>query len=221
MMPFNKTFYRRNLPHWQPQDGVFNICFRLYGSLPVEVVKNLKAARDMRMRELLEDIENEEEAKEIIAKERDLYFGKFDALLDSGDYGPTYLRQPEIAQIVADCLQYWHEKGRYKLICFCIMPNHVHLILYRTKIPLFKILQTIKTYTATQANKVLKRTGNHFWHRESYDNLVRDRLGLGVKINYQLQNPVKAKLCLHWQEWDFTYLHPEFEKYVTPSSPSG
>ncbi len=213
-MPFDKTFYQRNLPHWQPQDGVFNICFRLQGSLPVKTIENLKAARDMRISELLEDVDNEDEAKEIVGKERDLYFGKFDALLDSGSYGPTYLKQAEIAQIVADCLQYWYKKGRYKLVCFCIMPNHVHLIFYKIEMPLYKILQSIKTYTATQANRILKRSGEKFWQGESYDNLVRNRVDLGVKINYQLQNPVKAKLCSHWQEWEFTYLHPEFEKYV-------
>jgi hypothetical protein len=176
-----KEHYTRNLPHWQPKNGVFNICFRLEGSLPKEVVLGLKQLQDVRYKELSKNISDSTLLKEALRKEHDLYFGKFDELLDKSSCGPKYLSSPDIAQIVFDCLLYWHEQQRYKLICFTIMPNHVHVILYKIQMPLFSILQTIKSYTAKLANRILDKTGLPFWMQESYDNLVRDRKGLALQ----------------------------------------
>ena len=53
------------------------------------------------------------------------------------------------------------------------MPNHVHVLL----LPLIsasKLLQSLKGYTARQANLLLGRTGKKFWQAESYDHWVRD-----------------------------------------------
>jgi hypothetical protein len=37
-----KEFYRRHLPHWQPQDAIFFVTFRLKDSLPFEVIEALR-----------------------------------------------------------------------------------------------------------------------------------------------------------------------------------
>ena len=134
----------------------------------------LKEERVSRLRKIKAFEEKLEDIPIALKQENAWYVGKYDALLDKGDFGPIFLKQPKIANIVTDCIQYWHQQERYKLICYSVMPNHVHLMLYQTKLPLYKILQTIKTYTATEANILLDRTGKAFWHPESYDNLVRN-----------------------------------------------
>lgn len=212
-----KTHYKRNLPHIQPPDGVFNICFRLCNSLPKEKWLSLKEQRDFKIKEIKEVIKDPLMAKSAIRSERINYFGKYDSLLDSNDFGPTHLKSPPIAQVVYDCLLYWHNQKRYKLICFCIMPNHVHLILYQIQKPLFRILQSIKIYTAKKANLILNNKGTPFWHPESYDNLVRDRDDLRFKVEYVLQNPVKAHLVKHWADWDFTWPNPAFNDFTRNS----
>jgi REP element-mobilizing transposase RayT len=63
------------------------------------------------------------------------------------------------------------------------MPNHVHLIIYKLKKPLFKIMQVLKGYTSGEINKILNRKGK-FWHTESYDNVIRSRNELANKIKY-------------------------------------
>ena len=209
------THYRRNLPHWQPENGVFNICFRLDGSLPKETVIQLKQVHELKKKELSKTIKDAEALKEALRKERDLYFGKFDELLDSGDTGPLFLAKDEIAQIVYDSFLHWHNEGRYKLINLTIMPNHIHAILYKIQKPLFRILQSIKAFTATKANILLDREGETFWMQESYDNLIRNRTELGNKIKYNLNNPVKPGFCKHWSEWKFNFIHPEFLGYVS------
>ena len=39
-------YYRRNLPHYQPKDGIFFITYRLAFSLPKEIINNLTSRRN-------------------------------------------------------------------------------------------------------------------------------------------------------------------------------
>ncbi len=54
-----------------------------------------------------------------------------DRLLDQGATGPTFLRQPAIAELVRNSIQYGAQLGDYKMHAWVIMPNHVHLLLIR------------------------------------------------------------------------------------------
>jgi len=62
------------------------------------------------------------------------------------------------------------------------------------------VLQSLKGYTARQANKILGRTGS-FWQDENYDHWVRDEAEFARIVEYIDQNPVKAGLCGSPREW--------------------
>ena len=52
-----------------------------------------------------------------------------DRLLDEARSGPFYLRQPAIADMVAEAIQYNAATlEHYVLHAFVVMPNHVHLL---------------------------------------------------------------------------------------------
>jgi REP element-mobilizing transposase RayT len=174
--------YECRLPHRLPPGEAIFLTFRLAGSLP---------------QQLLAQWCEEDEQKR--------YFGRFDAQLARADCGPTWLAQPEVAAVVAQSMQYFDGKG-YDLLSYCIMPNHVHLVvqLPLEAPPLVKTLQRLKGYTATQANKLLERTGA-FWQAESYDHVVR-KGELERILSYVVENPVKAALVDDWQQWPYTYL---------------
>jgi len=72
--------------------------------------------------------------------------------------------------------------------------------------PLVRTLQRLKSYTATQANKLLGLTGA-FWQSETYDHVVRPG-ELERIVSYVLENPVNAGLVEDWQQWPHTYLAP-------------
>ena len=213
-MKGDKTHYRRNLPHMQPKNGVFNLCFRLYGSLPKAVIEELRALHHRKKEKLKHSYTDEEELKNALRRERDLYYGKFDALLDNPKSGPTFLANPKVAEIVAEGIMHRHKNSQYKLIQHTIMPNHVHMICYKIQRPLFRILQSLKANTGTKSNVFLDRVGETFWHNETYDNLIHSRSELARKIQYNLNNPTKAGLCRSWKDWPFSFLNPEFEKYA-------
>jgi REP element-mobilizing transposase RayT len=70
--------------------------------------------------------------------------------------------------------------------------------------PLDVILHSLKSWTASEANTLLNRTGQ-FWQHESYDHVVRSGEEFDRIVNYVLQNPVKAGLVTNWQEWRWNW----------------
>ena len=71
--------------------------------------------------------------------------------------------------------------------------------------PLASILHSWKSYTANEANKILRRNGE-FWQREYYDHLIRDDRDLDRCVAYTVQNPVKSGLCKLWEDWPWSGL---------------
>jgi DNA polymerase-3 subunit alpha len=83
---------------------------------------------------------------------------------------------------------------RYLLGGYVIMPNHVHILVrpaMEHKLP--DILQSWKSFTAKEANKLLGRTGE-FWQPESFDHIVRSEQQLEKFSRYIEENPVKTGL---------------------------
>ncbi len=208
----HKEYYKRNLPHWQPANAVFFITARLSGSLPKNIVLDLKEQRVSAINLLKDKGLPEEELEEALTQCHDVYFGKFDNLLDNSTTGPHWLKQDNIAQIWIDALFHFDEK-RYKLICSTVMSNHVHFIFYKLDRQLVDVMYSLKSYTSNQANKALNRTGA-FWTHESYDRVIRGRVELQARVNYVLNNPVKIGLVNHWSEWEYSYIRPEYMKFV-------
>ena len=192
-----REYYRRNLPHFQPRGAIFLVNFRLVGSLPTEVIERLKAESDEIVHRISKIADLGERFKIRDIEQRKL-FGKWDDALHSAKHGPFYLQEDHIAKIVANSIRY-HDKEWFDLIAFCIMPNHVHLVIApyekseETDYSLSEIMHNIKRNSAKGANKVLDRTGP-FWQHESYDHYVRDQTELERIIHYVLNNPVKAGL---------------------------
>ena len=203
-----REYYRRNLPHFQPRGATFLVNFRLAGSLPTEVVERLKAETENIEQRLLKTTKPDERFKLCDIEHRKL-FSKWDDAMHSTKQGPFYLREDRIAEIVANSIRY-HDGEWFDVIAFCIMPNHVHLVIApyekseETDYSLSKIMHNIKRNSAKQANQTLGRAGT-FWQHESYDHVVRDAAELERIIKYILNNPVKAGLVDEWTQWKWSY----------------
>ena len=208
-----QPFYKRNLPHWQPNNVVLFITARLDGSLPKWRIQELKER--MEGERLL--LKNKGLTKDQLANELkrhfDLYFGKFDQLLDGSTTGPHWLKEDVIAYIWTNALEYFDGK-RYQLICSTVMSNHVHFIFHHLKYSLSKTMHSLKSYTGSESNKVLKRKGKKFWQYESFDRMIRDTEELEYRINYVINNPVEAGLIANWKEWKYNYIHPDYLSFV-------
>jgi len=217
-------YFRRNLPHIQPPNSTFFVTFRLANSLPKEVVLRLKAEQQEAERGL-RALKQQDPLSYLKAfsDQRKRYFGKFDQWLDKAGTGESWLNDSRIAQLVYDAILY-RNGSQYDVICFTVMPNHVHMVFSvlekkpfveqpnrppskrrSAKYLLSPILQSLKWYTAREANKILKRTGS-FWQHESYDRVVRDEGELRRIVEYVMNNPVKAGLAKRAEAWKWSYV---------------
>jgi len=193
------NFYRRNLPHLHYDTGRYFITYRLNDSIPVHLLQELRE-------EYRRDIKKSNDPDE--TKRR--LFQKYDNLLDNNKFNKIDLTIPEIASVIKTTLHY-PDKKDYNLICYCIMPNHVHLafeLLQKNK-GIIKIMHSIKRISSLEINKRLSQKGT-IWQSESYDRLIRDDKEMYFTIGYIVNNPVAAGLVRASEEWPHTY----FDKSV-------
>jgi putative transposase len=171
------TFYRRRLPHFYAAGQPVFVTWRLHGSLPPD------------------------RAFPPAALTSGQAFAALDRLLDEAKSGPFYLRQPPIADMIVEAIQYNATTlQHYILHAFVVMPNHVHL-LATPSVPLPKLTKSIKSITAKRGNAMLALTGNPFWQEESYDHLVRNQREFESIRKYIEGNPVRAGLAQDANEY--------------------
>lgn len=209
------AYYHRNLPHYHPDNVALFMTFRLAGSLPLGILTKLKTERKL-------DKQKASESRQYL-KEKN-YFDKYDTWLYQYKDSPKWLSQSEIACIVASKIEELSGKY-YHLLAYCIMPNHVHMLIINKlsakelspqgkflKYPVANSLRLLKGSTARKCNQALKRSGA-FWQHESYDHVIRNKQELDRIIHYILNNPVKAGLVKEWKDWAFVYVNPEMGEW--------
>jgi REP element-mobilizing transposase RayT len=169
---------RGYLPHFDAQNLVQHIVFRLADSLPAQVAKDIARAR---------------RGDRVLAT---------DEALDRG-YGRRDLARSNVATLVQTALLALNGE-RYALIAWCVMPNHAHVLLaINAGFTLDRIVHSWKSYTAKEANRVLGRAGA-FWAPEYFDRFMRDDQHLANTAAYIEGNPVKAGLCESVADWRFS-----------------
>jgi putative transposase len=176
-------YYARHLPHWNPGGRTIFLTWRLYGSLPADVIIKLKQQRST-------------------SAGRD--FLKADRALDKTRSGPFWLNEPNIAAcVVAALYRGQRELQQYLLRAFAVMPNHVHVLL-DPSVSLDRITNGLKGVTAREANKFLGRTGQHFWQDESFDRWIRNGAQFDRIRMYIEHNPVTAGLVKNPEDWPWS-----------------
>jgi hypothetical protein len=128
-----KQFHRRKLPHIHSPGASLFVTFRLAGSIPKSVLNQWKqdrawldnelarVAKENRDSETIESANQEGRLRDFHRR----WFRKFEDILDKAEHGPTWLKDPRVAELVAESLKYRDGKV-YTLNAFCIMWNHVH-----------------------------------------------------------------------------------------------
>jgi len=111
------------------------------------------------------------------------------AHLDSSTQGIYF--HGEILRFMFDFLIAQDEKV-YNLVCFAIMPNHVHLLI-KPNDNLSSVMQKIKGASARGVNKMLKKRGT-FWASDYYDKAIRDEKHFRVVYEYIRNNPLKIDI---------------------------
>ena len=206
-----KLYYRRNLPHIQPVDAVFFITYCLQFDLPDDFIK----AASLRKKEFNDNIKTLSE-KEVGGKKYSFNKKQFiiwDDFIANYNNTSEWLTKPEIAALIIESLKY-RDREEYELICYCIMPNHVHILIKPNQksddkpFSLARIMKNHKSYTAVKANKILNRKGQ-FWQRDYYDHYIRNEKEFYNVIRYILDNSVRAGFVDDYKDWKYSWVDEE------------
>jgi putative transposase len=100
------------------------------------------------------------------------------------------------------------EKYPFQLLNFCIMDNHIHLLIKPAPgQSLSKIMQWIKGNFARYWNKVHNKQGGHLWGKRFFSKIINDvRYFLRV-FNYIDKNPERAGVVEWAEAWEFGGLY--------------
>jgi len=204
----NITFYRRRLPHIMSAGNPVFITWRMKFTLPRHIVEAIEEKREDFQKRSQQWSEEYQKMQKYQFDNK--LFAWFDDIIAKTENLPAMLTDSQVAAVIEDCLHYLDSR-KYKLICYCIMPNHVHLLIIplcttsQLKDILPEITKSIKQYTSRRINVILNTKGA-FWARESYDHLVRSDKELIRVFEYIIQNPVTAELVDNWRDWKYTWV---------------
>ena len=209
--------------------------YRLTGSVPKSTVREYKARkkwleneskRALRARQSDEATELKKWVERVELFNRE-WFLKFEEILHRANVGPMWMQDGRVAKTVAESLRRLDAES-YRLDAYSVMSNHVHTVfkpfvseanlreikdedghpLFISEYPgLSKIMHSVKGRSARECNLILARSGS-FWEHESFDHVIRPGK-FNATIKYVLNNPVKAGLVKHWQEWPWNYCRKE------------
>jgi putative DNA methylase len=228
----NESITRRFLPHWYMPGATHFVTFRLAGTLPQKMLTDLLSRKERLLKSKAVGPANSNH-RELVHKQ---LFAAYDDYLDR-NRDIHWLDDPRVAALVRRSLYYWDCK-KYGLYAYCILPNHVHVLLRPfdveplseserevlepgenadTLSPLSIIMHSLKSYIAHEVKKLLPLTGN-FWQHESYDHWVRDEDELERIVAYINANPVKAGLVDKPYEYLWCSAH---DRYLYDGDESG
>lgn len=99
------NYYYRHLPHYQPFGATYFVTFRLAGSLATSLIERW-SRESKELEKTISRARTNEERAETIELYRLKHFGRLDSMLNRSRTGSLWLRQPEIAQIVVEAIEF-------------------------------------------------------------------------------------------------------------------
>jgi REP element-mobilizing transposase RayT len=122
-------------------------------------------------------------------------------------------RRKVIASDIAACIlmeswDYLRKANQIKLLAFCIMPDHFHLLfcLLQEK-SLSEVIGSTSKFTAREINKCLGSQGQ-FWQDGFHDHRSRNEIETDDLAIYIEHNPVRAGFVEIASEWPYSSTFP-------------
>ena len=109
-------------------------------------------------------------------------------------------------QILKDC----KAVSGYKLFAYCLMGNHIHLLVQEGDEPIEQVMKRVASRFVYWYNTKYQRIGHLFQDRFKSEPVEDDSYFLTV-LRYIHQNPVKAGLCKNIVDYEFSSYNEFFK----------
>jgi putative transposase len=122
----------------------------------------------------------------------------------------TAVRRPlferaDAASIVANAFRHYHDTERVHGFAWVVMPDHIHWVIQLRVGTLAWLMRAFKSWTSTQARKVLLNPPPVVWMRGFHDRMIRENEDVARYIEYVVLNPVRAGLVDHPKRYPWVY----------------
>jgi putative transposase len=124
--------------------------------------------------------------------------------LCSADKKPLFM-DPGIADLIVNEMELRRNRDEIILFCFCIMPDHVHMLLslsYRYSKGVIDWVSAFKRYSARVIKKSYGITP--LWQKNFYDHVIRKDESLIKVAEYIVNNPVRKEMVREWKEYPYS-----------------
>ncbi len=148
-----------------------------------------------------------------IKKRKTMHLKDFDYSNDNYVYFVTicaenkqnYFVNNKISKMIEDELEFRRTTKEINLLCYCIMPDHLHILLSLTE-DYHKSLQSwvsaFKRYTTRVINELFGI--KPLWQKNFYDHVVRKEESLIKIAEYIVNNPVRKGIVSEWEEYPYS-----------------
>ena len=93
--------------------------------------------------------------------------------------------------------------SEFKIFAYCLMGNHIHLLIQEQKEPIEQIMKRLATRFVYWYNIKYQRVGHLFQDRFKSEPVENDSYFLTV-LRYIHQNPIKAGLCKKLENYEYS-----------------
>ena len=104
----------------------------------------------------------------------------------------------------------------YKIYAYCIMSNHIHLLISPGKMPLSRIFQHLIPSFVTWYNIKYERIG-HLFQARFKSEPINDESHFLTVIRYIHQNPIKAAICCKPEDYRYSSFRNYFDDELIDS----
>jgi REP element-mobilizing transposase RayT len=116
----------------------------------------------------------------------------------------------EIRRLHGDC---------WRMLGFCVMPDHVHLLVLNVERSLVDLMKLLKGRTSSRLRGLVN---GPVWQRSFHDHILRRNEDINRTLLYLLENPVRAGLAARWTEYEWcgSLVWPDVEPGFFETNPA-
>src|SRR5437016_2455394 len=114
-----------------------------------------------------------------------------------------HLAASTVSQNVRDLLNQCATKCSSDLHAFCLMPDHIHILVGGTR-DTCDLLEFIRVFKQRPAYEFRQTSGQPLWETGFYDHVLRPHDKIDDVASYIWWNPVRKNLCKYPSDYQFS-----------------
>jgi REP element-mobilizing transposase RayT len=114
-----------------------------------------------------------------------------------------WFQNPTYAKALSNTLHTGLFAQKCERYAYCLMPDHLHMLISPKDICLIDLINRWKSYTANLLRK--EGLSSKCWQRSFYDHALRKEEEIRATAEYIINNPVRAGMADHWREYDYSW----------------